>query len=53
MKQDVEEIIKSWTPKPMVDKSQIKKLPMEKYVIESKVKFLQNYKFSIKFYLNI
>lgn len=53
MKQDIEEKIKSWTPKPMVDKSQIIKLPMEKYVIENKVKCLQNYKFVIKFYLNV
>lgn len=45
MVQEIEEKIKSWTPKPMVDVSQITKLHMAKYTVESKVSLNKNIKF--------
>lgn len=37
--QEIEARIKAWTPKPLVNTSLLKVLPMEGYVIDSKVKF--------------
>lgn len=41
--QDIEEIIKSWTPKPIVNTNLITESALENYVLESKVKFRHNY----------
>lgn len=37
--QDIEEKIKSWTPKPIVNTNIITESAIENYVLESKVKF--------------
>lgn len=36
---DIEEKLKLWTPKPMLDTNEPIALPMEKFIIESKVKY--------------
>lgn len=36
-KPDIEQKIKLWTPKPMVDTASLSALPMENYIIDGKV----------------